>query len=194
MNSNRWHFIVPLKRKIGNVVFPLLLLISGCSGKSAPAGPDFISGTGEEYSVYRTLIADSNFYRAGTVVILDSTQAWDFSNSEAPWKGRMPRLSDETLQQYLSVNRTRVPLQVISCPGKTCVLISCEKMADWERMFPDAAGVVTVSRVGFNRAGTQALAYWSVYLAPLAASGSVILLEKEDGRWTVRQNLMIWIS
>ena len=156
--------------------------------------PDSIYGTEEEYAVYRTLFADTNFFRAGTVVLLDSTQAWDFSNAEAPWKGRIPLLSDETLQQYLSVNRTRAPLKAISCPGKTCVLISSEKMAVWERLYPDAGGAVTVSRVGFNRAGTQALVYWSVYWAPLAAHGSVILLEKEGGRWTVRQDLMIWIS
>lgn len=170
------------------------ILLCGCTAERSPFEPLIQVGTGEEYEIYRTLVADSNFYRAETVVLCDSTQAWDFSNGEAPWMGRMPQLSEETLQRYLSVNRTRVPLKTIPCPGKTCVLISFEKMADWRRMYPDAGGAITVSRVGFNRAGTQALVYWSVYWAPLAASGSVILLEKEGGHWTVRQNLMIWIS
>jgi hypothetical protein len=193
MTWNRRSFATPFHAKIAGVLF-LLLVATGCGRKRAPLEPNSIYGSEEEYAVYRTLIADTNFYRADTIALVDSTQAWDFLDKDAPWKGRMPRLSDETLQHYLSVNRTRVPLKNIECPGKTCVLISSEKMVFWERLFPDAEGAVTVSRVGFNRSGTQALVYWSIYWAPLAAYGSVILLEKESGFWTVRQNLAIWIS
>jgi hypothetical protein len=194
MTLNGLDLSMRLPNKFGGSVFLLLLVISGCSEKKTPFGLNSSLGTEEEYSVYRALIADTIFNRAATIVLLDSTQSWDFSNGEAPWKGEMPRLSEETLQNYLSVNRTRIPLKSISCPGKTCVLISSEKMAVWERLYPDAGGAVTVSRVGFNRACTQALVYWSVYWAPLAAYGSIILLEKVGGRWTVSQDLMIWIS
>jgi hypothetical protein len=194
MILNGWDLSKRLHHQFGESAFLLLLIVFGCSEKKTPFGLNPSHGTEEEYSVYRALIADTIFYRAATIVLIDSTQSWDFSNAEAPWKGKMPRLSDETLQNYLSANRSRIPLKCISCPGKTCVLISNEKMAVWERLVPDAGGAITVSRVGFNRSGTQALVYWSVYWAPLAAYGSVILLEKEGGRWMVRQDLMIWIS
>jgi hypothetical protein len=183
-----------LNVKTGTMALLVLLAMTGCYRRKTPVGPDSLSGTEEEYAVYRTLVADTVFYRAGTIVLLDSTQAWDFSNDEAPWRGRMSLLSEETLQDYLAVNRIRVRLKNLSCPGKSCVLISSDNMVDWESLYPDAGGVVTVSRVGFNRAGSQALVYWSVYRAPKAAIGSLILLEKESGQWIVLQNLMIWIS
>ena len=175
-------------------VLILVLALTGCGRNRTPVEPDSGYGTEEEYAVYRTLFADSNFYRSPSIVLLDSTQAWDFLNGEAPWKGRMSRLSDETLENYLSVNRTRVPMKCVECPGKTCALISFEEMAVWKRFFPDADGAVTVSRVGFDRPANQALVYWSVYFAPLAAFGSVVLLEKEGGLWIVRQSLTIWVS
>jgi len=171
----------------------LFLIAAGCGKKKTPLEPDSFFGSDEEYEVYRTLLADTNHYGAGTIVLVDSTQAWDFSDTETPWDGRMPELSDETLQDFLSVNRTRVSLKRIEFPGKTCVLISSEQMTAWKRTSPDAEGTVTVSRVGFNRSSTQALVYWSVFRAPDSAQGSVALLEKENGRWMVRQNLMIWI-
>jgi len=193
MTRDRRGFAAPFRGKIRGIFF-LLLVLTGCVNRKTPMEPDSVYGTEEEYAVYRTLFADTGFYRADTIALMDSTQAWDFLGMDAPWKGRMSRLSDETLQHYLSVNRSRVSLKCVDCPGKTCVLISSEKMGFWERLVPDAEGVVTVSRVGFNRQGTQALVYWSIYWAPLAAFGSVILLEKESGLWTVRQDLTIWIS
>jgi hypothetical protein len=154
-----------------------VFLLFGCAAERSPFEPFIPDGTGEEYRIYRTLVADTGFNRAQTVVFNDSTQALDFSNGDAPWKGRMPGLSDETLENFQLVNRTRVPLKNISCPGKSCILISGDDMAGWNRMYPEAGGVVTVSRVGFDRAGSQAFVYWSVFWAPLASSVSVVLLD-----------------
>jgi hypothetical protein len=83
----------------------LLLLAAGCGREKTPIQPAVDYGSEEEYAVYRALIADTNFYRADTVVLVDSTQSWDFVNLDAPWKNRLPDVSDETLQNYLSVNR-----------------------------------------------------------------------------------------
>jgi hypothetical protein len=179
---------------VGSRVTFLLLLASGCGREKMPVQPASDYGSDEEYAVYRTLIADTDFYRAGTVVLVDSTQSWNFLNLDAPWKDRLPDVSDETLQNYLTVNRSRVPMKNISCPGKVCVLISEEEIASWQRRFPGAEGVLTVSSVGFNRAADQALVYRSRYWGPESAAGFIVVLEKKDGRWAVRRSLMIWTS
>jgi hypothetical protein len=172
----------------------LSLLLSGCAAEHSPVKPPVEDGTGEEYQVYRTLVADSAFNGSSTVLFCDSTQAWDFPDGNSPWKSELLGMSDETIRNYLAVNRTPVRLKHITCPGITCILISSADMAEWQRLYPGAGGVVTVSRVGFNSAETEALVYWSVYRAARAARGSIILLQKENEVWTVRQELMIWTS
>jgi hypothetical protein len=84
-------------------------------------------------------------------------------------------------------------MKTIACPGKVCVLIS-EMNGAWQSRFQDAEGVLTVSRVGFNLAATQALVYWSTYWGPNAAAGFIVLLEREDAGWAARRSLMIWTS
>jgi hypothetical protein len=170
------------------------MILAACIGKKNPFKPSAAPGTVDEYDVYRAVVADTNYFRSACILLADSTMAYmSFGNLDY-WKEHMPSLSDETITAYLSVNATRARLQPIACPGKTCVLIGKANPYDWRNRNPGESGLVTVSRVGFNRTGTQALVYWSEFWAPLAASGSMMLLEKIEGRWVVRRSLMIWIS
>jgi hypothetical protein len=171
-----------------------LLMLSGCAVKKMPFEPNELLGTDEEYAVYKTLVADTDLYRAKTVVVSDSTRIWNFHPDVKYWTSQMPSLSEETFQNFIWMNQNPVPLNPILCPGIIFVLLSREELNDWEIRYPEAGGAVTVSRVGFNSFGTQALVYWSIYWAPKAAYGSMILLEKSGGQWVIRQNLMIWIS
>lgn len=63
------------------------------------------------------------------------------------------------------------------------------------RRFPGAAGLVTLSRVGFNAARTQAVVGVSRGCGGLCGTGTVVLLERDpDGHWRVVRNALLWIS
>ena len=60
--------------------------------------------------------------------------------------------------------------------------------------YPEAPGIITVSKVGFNLAADQALVYLGIQSHWLAGSGTYFLLVKKDGVWEIDQSVMTWIS
>jgi hypothetical protein len=60
--------------------------------------------------------------------------------------------------------------------------------------YPDAPGITTLSRVGFNYAFDQALVYVGTLSHYLAGAGYYVLLKKVNGSWIVDQQVMSWIS
>jgi hypothetical protein len=61
-------------------------------------------------------------------------------------------------------------------------------------MFPDLIAVTEASRVGFNRARTQAVVLLGFATVPLGGEGEYVLLEKQGGRWSVVHRLRAWLS
>jgi hypothetical protein len=171
------------------------LALAACTVKKAPLQPHVTTlASGEERAIYQALLTDSTVYGATLIVLVDSTESFDLSMHLVHLKSNMPSLLDETAQNFMAVNRESISLKGLSIDGLTCVLVRREESYAWERNWPEAGGAVSLSRVGFDRSGTQALVYYSVFWAPLAAVGSVALLEAKDGTWHIRSNVLVWIS
>ena len=60
--------------------------------------------------------------------------------------------------------------------------------------YPDAPGIITFSRVGFNEAIDQALCYVGFQSQLLSGAGYYFLLKKVNGNWVVDQQVMTWVS
>jgi hypothetical protein len=60
--------------------------------------------------------------------------------------------------------------------------------------YPDAPGILTFSRVGFDTALDQALVYVGDQSHFLAGAGHYVLLKKVNSAWTIDQKVMTWIS
>jgi hypothetical protein len=179
--------------------FACLLIVIGfvrCERNDSPLRPP--GGTTDleaDYEVYRAILSDTTRVPCPVVVLKDSTATWPLT--EEPWnwwKERVPEASEETWRSYRTRNAFPVPLRGFGCPGRSIFFLDTRSSWDWERAVPGGCGAVTVSRAGFNLDGTEALVYWSVYWAPLAAYGSLILLGKKNGEWVVMRDEMIWIS
>jgi hypothetical protein len=56
------------------------------------------------------------------------------------------------------------------------------------------AGYQVFSRVGFNNTLDQAVIYVGQMAGPLMGSGNYYLLEKENGEWILKEQIMVWIS
>ena len=67
----------------------------------------------------------------------------------------------------------------------------------WEefyKKYPDSAGYWAFSRPGFNPAHDTAWLYVIHACGGLCGTGHLYLLLKEDGKWSVKYRLMLWIS
>jgi len=64
----------------------------------------------------------------------------------------------------------------------------------FNRRFPGAFGLLTLSPVGFSEDGLQAVMHVSWMLWPRVGEGHYYLLENRDGAWHVVRRAMTWIS
>lgn len=60
--------------------------------------------------------------------------------------------------------------------------------------FPGSQGLLTFSRVGFSGDGTQAFFYYNNRCGGLCGTGEYVLMNKRDGRWTIQQEIGMWVS
>ncbi|MFC2028360.1 hypothetical protein ACFLTX_00365 [Chloroflexota bacterium] len=60
--------------------------------------------------------------------------------------------------------------------------------------YPDAPGIISLSRVGFNQEMDQALVYLGIQSHWLAGSGTYYLMVSRNGSWIIQQSFMTWIS
>lgn len=102
-----------------------------------------------------------------------------------------PGFSEETLADFLAKNRERHPIDPHLNPEGRLICLSDEESQSmfvdtdgWNRFyqaFPESAGMVEFSRVGFNQEVTQALVYASQQVHWLAGSGNCWIFSKSGG-------------
>ena len=178
----------------------------------------------DEYKVYSAVIREmfrdgiTRFdlnAKIERIVIRESTfseYAWnpDKENWEQV-KNRLRSLKDETIAGYETVRQNEAKLkadldipfeydfvsdeQLIDIFGNTSNLNSTE--VTWKKFYeayPRSAGFNSLSRVGFNKAKSQALVYFVNWCRPLCGTGNYLVLEKIGDRWTVTNWGTVWIS
>lgn len=64
----------------------------------------------------------------------------------------------------------------------------------FKRLYPNSSGYLSLSAVGFNRAGDRALLYLTQNCGWLCAQGTYVLLSKGPSGWAVVQKRVIWVS
>lgn len=158
----------------------------------------------EEQAVYSFFVGGGE----RTVLILQDTSA-DISAND-PQKSLdyirsdLPSLSDEALDNFVQRNQQSGPL----APGMELdvdyILLSTEELSEITRQsnwgevitqkYPGSYGYTMFSRVGFNNTLDQAVIYVGSMAAPLMGSGFYYLMEKENGDWVIKEQVMAWIS
>ncbi len=186
---------------------PILLLalaFTACSAL-APARPTPPAAQveQEEQAVYAAYFKD----KAGPLVILQDT-ATDISPDSQQQtleyiRSDLENLSGETLEDYLYRNRQPSQLSADMQIGVDYVLLSEDELSaifhqpdGWEifnQKYP-RSGYTVLSRVGFNRSLDQALIYAGHMGGPLSGAGYYYLMEKINGQWELKDQVMVWIS
>ncbi|MFZ5878144.1 MAG: hypothetical protein ACOY0R_02120 [Chloroflexota bacterium] len=157
----------------------------------------------EEQAVYAFFVNDA----MGPAVILQDTET--NINSDDPQqtmdyvKSGLTGISNETLDSYMDRNAQPSQLSPDMDLGVEYVLLSSEEMSDiflqsdgWDVFHQkySGAGYRVFSRVGFNNTLDQAVIYVGQMAGPLMGAGYYYLMEKENGEWILKEQIMVWIS
>jgi hypothetical protein len=188
----------------------LALILVACTGRvptPAPT-PSAEQMDAEEQAVYAALL--QKLYSASSYVIMDttSTAPGGVADTAATLERilvDMQGVDPLTADSFSSRNVDSHPVHASMDLGASYVLLSQAEMNSffgpnrdgWQsfyNQYPDAPGITTVSRVGFNTSLDQALVYIGTMSHYLAGAGYFVLLKKVNGAWIVDQQVMTWIS
>ncbi len=188
-------------------IFLFLCLVFSSSCSRPPVATAVLDRESEEYKIYSVLIRDKFLKQAiTTVVVKDETgihplgKNYDLGYIKRGLTGTTQELIDDFAMQ----NREPFPLKDRFDVNATIILFDKEKQQQifidgkgWERfyeIYPNSQGIATFSKVGFNRQGDQALVYYGNQEHWLAGTGYFVLFEKKNGEWSIKSELMVWIS
>ncbi len=117
---------------------------------------------------------------------------------------KLPQLTDELSSDFEARNKEQQALKSFLKISTKYVFISrpeIEKIFNnekgWDKFyakFPRSAGIITISRVGFNPQKDLALVYAGRQSHWTAGAGYSIVLKKEKGDWVIKDKALAWIS
>jgi hypothetical protein len=209
-------------RKILFNLIHILFLVTACAGqastpivsppdiKPAPQTPTPVALQAdlekEEQAVYASFFKDS----LETIVIQEDTSTGWLPSSEDELKQRMdyiasglPNASNETLDNFFQRNRQSTQLAPDMQLGIHYILVSADEFSavmdrpnGWDAFYKkySPSGYMQFSRVGFNDTVDQAIVYVGSIPGPMMGSGNYYLLEKKGGQWSIREQVLAWVS
>ncbi len=128
------------------------------------------------------------------------------SKREEEWLALRSELLADTIANFklrnLAIdflsNRFRTPLPTILITHKEEAELSDKSPGHfWETLrqkYPDAIGIFTLSRVGFNSQKTQAVVYVAYRSGEEGGDGRYVLLQRKDGVWIRQRSAIAWMS
>ncbi|NCN39355.1 MAG: hypothetical protein COY38_04110 [Candidatus Aenigmarchaeota archaeon CG_4_10_14_0_8_um_filter_37_24] len=163
----------------------------------------------EEYTIYSSLI-DGMYAtdQVDLIVIMDHASLGGHESLDQTLNyvsQQIPEIEKDTLDDYKIKNTQNYPLENSFNIKAKVILIS---QVDFDRIFrpdidgweqfykiyPKSQGIMTLSRVGFNKEKDQALVYAGNQAHYLAGRGYYVLLTKENDIWGIKKDVMTWIS
>jgi hypothetical protein len=199
-----------MKKMARKIIISLIYLILAACTASPTQTPTASAPQmdAEEQSVYAAVLL--KLYTAPNYVIMNTstTSLVGIDNTSSTLDHvllNMHGVGAETIQSYRTRNDASYTLRPDLQIGAGYVLLTqIEKTQlfnqnrdGWQlfyEKYPDAPGITTLSRVGFNNALDQALVYAGTQSQWLAGAGYYLFLSKVNGTWTVLQQVMSWIT
>lgn len=181
----------------------LALNFIACSLFTPASTPNAADIEKEEQAVYSSFFGSS----PGTIVILQDTSTNISSDDPQQTidyiKSGLTSVSKETLNDYLERNRQSSQLSADMQIGVDYVLLSQDELSTimsqpdgWDAFYAKYShgGYTQFSRVGFNNSLDQAVVYVGSMAGPLMGAGFYYLMEKKNGEWVIKEQVMAWIS
>ena len=201
-----------MRKILFNLIYPIILiLVTACAGPASTqvVSPPVVSQADlekEEQAIYASFLKNN----PETIVIQKDTSTGWLPSSEEERKQRMdyiasglPNASKETLHDYFESNRQPSQLSPEMELGVHYILLSAEELSavmnqpdGWDAFHEkySPSGYMQFSRVGFNNTVDQAIVYVASIPGPMMGSGNYYLLEKKAGQWSIREQVLAWVS
>jgi hypothetical protein len=212
-----------MRKNFLNLIHPVILvLVTACAGqastpivsppdiKPAPQTPTPVVSQAdlekEEQAIYASFLKNN---LEPIVIQKDTSTGW-LPSSEDELKQRMeyiasglPNASNETLDDFFQRNRQSTQLAPDMQLGVHYILLSADDLSavmdqpdGWDAFHKkySPSGYLQFSRVGFNDMVDQAIVYVASIPGPMMGSGNYYLLEKEAGQWSIREQVLAWVS
>ena len=184
-----------------SIVFSALLtvLVVGCSSNTPT--PETLST--EECAVYSYLIR--NMYESELTVIQEETQSYSFTDGTIESiSNSLPGIEQETLNEFRQRNENKHTLTRCFDLSGSYLFVSEREIEDifeglhgWDdfyKRYPGSQGIMVLSMVGFNNEKNQAIVSVGNQSNWLAGEGYYVFLVKEDGKWSIKGQLLEWVS
>ena len=188
------------------------LFTDGLKATSQPEATSDLDREKAEYEVYSALIEGKFSMEAlQQVVIKDQTDIFstlgESQDTQDRLRKELPGLKKETLEDFVTRSAENIPLKAESFDLSKPVKLLSESEVNsffnstdtngWDSFYtqyPDSQGLLTLSRVGFDKNQEQALVYYGNMSHWLAGAGFYVLLVKTNGEWQIKKETMAWIS
>ncbi len=158
----------------------------------------------EEQAVYAFFLAEGE----GPALILQetSTNVSGLTPQEMKdqIKGSFKNVSKQVVDSYIERNAQPSQLSPTMDLGVDYILLTSEQLSEVTRQpnwgelltekYPGSHGYTIFSRVGFNHALDQAVIYVGSVAGPMMGAGYYYLMEKQNGEWIIKEQMMVWIS
>ncbi len=191
-------------RNFKNILFVLLALtVFACSvftPKPVPSNADIEK---EEQIVYSFFVGNTG----PALILQDTSTSMTEDNPQQTMdyvKSGMKDISNETISNFMNRNKKSSQLSPNMQLGVDYVLMSQDELhqitseSNWgdvlNEKYPGSHGYLIFSRVGFNNTLDQALIYVGEVRGPLNGNGDYYLMEKQNGQWVIKDQIMVWIS
>ena len=205
----------PRKKVMNKLVFLVLAFCITLSpyacGKTDRPENDVDTISDDDYEIYTVVINKIKQEREKEVWIANKTK-YDQDNSEKEFYNRFDwveeklkvkidgRIKDDfynkNLKHYIFANKFSAikGIRVVSVQELDAMLADKENPWGMGEKSSGYAGYAYLSRIGFNNTKTKALLYYESAYHFLDGAGMCVLLEKENNKWVIKYELMLWIS
>lgn len=201
---SRWIFIVGL--------LAAFAVFADVPALRAQKSPPAALLSDDDTAVYTSLLKDLYQAAKGRPIILSNQTALGVPPGmvgNLPVQGPqtntfLDRIAPDARQNYEDINHSslHIPLPCKFAPD--CELVDLADVAvevkndkGWRKFMvkhPNTPGIIIVSRIGYNRAGDQAVVYSGMSCGQLCGQGEFSWLLKHNGVWAVEASNVVWIS
>jgi hypothetical protein len=191
------------------LLISLAISVAACTAKPPPSpAPTAVQIDVEEQAVYAYLLPQMYRNKGYVIMASTATSAIGVENTTQTLDyilQNMHGVAPETVESFRARNDMAYPIRPNMDLGSPYTLLSqaarnkifSQNQSGWEifyNRYPQAPGITSLSRVGFNAGFDQALVYIGTQSNWLAGAGYYILLKKADGVWRIDQQVTAWIS
>jgi hypothetical protein len=160
-----------------------------------------------EYEVYSSVLLNKYPHPANKIVIYQLTANQTICNNYdcfQNFKNYSFKNYSLLVDDYKNKNAKVYKLENKFLIPHTVILISSKELNEifqnetgWNAFYekyPNSPGTIQISRVGFNSNQTQAILYFGYQRGFLSGEGFRIFLTKDEGKWKVEEEVLMWVS